>query len=132
MGKGDILHYFQEGGSTDVGGAGPSVSLTTGDLDLDLPDTKKVWTRVSLKLEEFTTEEVAFTTSVSTNRGRTWKSLGTLYVREDNDEGFLTFRTIGSTARFKFSSGSQVDPYTINEIIVRARPMGSDIPGRTN
>jgi len=132
LGQGGLLHYFQTAGSYDEGGAGPSVSLVTGDLDLDLPDTKKVWTRVSLKLEEYTNTEVAFSTAVSTNRGRTWKSLGTLYVREDNDEGFLTFRTIGSTARFKFSSGSQVDPYTINEIIVRARPMGSDIPGRTN
>jgi hypothetical protein len=132
LGAGDILHYFQEAGSSDVGGAGPPVSLLTGDIDLDLPDTKKVWTRISMKIEEYTDVELAFTASVSTNRGRTWKSIGTLYIREDNDEGFLTFRTIGSTARFKFVSGTLTEPYTINELNIRARPMGSDIPGRMN
>jgi hypothetical protein len=104
----------------------------SGDLDLNLPDTKKVWTRASLKLEDYTDTEVAFTASVSTNRGRTWKSIGTLYIREDSDEGFVTFRTVGSMARFKFTSGTQIEPYTINEIIIRARPMGPDIPGRTS
>lgn len=132
LGKGDILHYFQTGGSYDEGGAGPTVTLTTGDLDLDLPDTKKVWTRFSLKLEDYVDNEVGFSAYVSVNRGRTWKSLGTLYIRADHDEGFLTFRTVGSIARFKLTSGSQVEPYTVNEIVVRARPMGTDIPGRTN
>ena len=127
------LFYFTPAGTSDYGGAGPNARLVTGDLDLDMPDVQKVWTRVSLKLEEplLPTESLRIDVSVSTNRGRTWKDIGPMTIQENEDEGFLTFRTMGSLARFKFISGSLVEPYTINEIVLKARPMGTEVPGRS-
>ncbi len=107
---------------------GDSISneLISADYDFDLPDDNKQFTRVTIKLENYVTENTTFVASVSSNRGRTYKPVGELRIRKNEDEGKINFRQKGSTFRFKLES-IDFRPNTINEVVIRLSKRGKEI-----
>ncbi len=104
------------------------VELETPDFDYGLPDELKTWFRLSLKIDRnlYSDETLLFTVTGSTNHGRTYKALGDLTIKADEDEGKLNFRLTGSIGRFKLISDSTVKSYTISEMVFRVRMRGKE------
>lgn len=131
------LYYYQDDvGTVDADGTIPQLILETGDMDLDAPDTKKIWTKLSIQLENplDSGESLSFTVTGSTDKGRSWKSLGTLTFGEDYDEAAITFRLNGVAARFKLEevNTSTVSPFTVSEIVAHFKVIGNQIQSRTD
>ena len=103
--------------NTDYGAEPIDVVIETGDIDFDSPETTKNLTRLSLKIDriEGYDEAVAFTVQGSTNKGRSWRTLGTLRISATMDEGKVDFRLSGSTHRLRISSSSLTTKYSIAE-----------------
>jgi hypothetical protein len=117
-------------GSRDSGDTLINVELLTGDMDFDVPDQQKFVNRVTLKMGENVDEDVAFVVQCSKDRGSTWKSLGTLTVPSGSDEGKVDFRMRGSMLRFRLTSSSEVEPYTVSELVFRLKSGGLEVQGR--
>jgi hypothetical protein len=130
IGKNLKLYKLQSTGSQDFGTQSINLNYTTGDLDLGAPDTKKTFTRLSLKLREPATEDISFTISGSTDRGDTWKNLGTVTLAAGLDEVKANFRLRGSLVRFRITSSSTVSPYIISELVYRMKASGQEVPVR--
>jgi len=107
-------------------------TLITPDFDFNDPDANKTALRVSLKITETDraarTESIYFNVHGSRDRGLTWKHLGRMRIKPNLDEDALNFRLMGSTLRFRFTTGSTVEgtstnvlPYTISEVILSIR-----------
>jgi hypothetical protein len=76
---------------------------------------------MSIKLEDPTLTEIAFTVTGSVDRGQTWKSLGTLTIAVGADEGFVSFQLKGSTLRYRVTHSTVIAPFTISEVVLRVR-----------
>ena len=79
----------------------------TKDYDFDMPDTLKIVTGFNVKVNcdggpvPVGGNPLVIQVLVSTNRGTSWKNCGNLYIAPNKDEGWVSFRAIGSTFRFK-------------------------------
>ena len=115
-------------GSLDFATTPVSASFTTPDHDFTMAEYSKVWVRFGVKIDYETPplNPVVFSVQGSTNKGRTWKSLGLLTVPVGRDEGSVAFRMLGSSCRFKLTTNSTVTPYYISEYSMRARKVGSE------
>lgn len=100
-------------------------SLESPDYDFGIPDDNKQINRFSLKVQEHVSDNTYFDVWVSTNRGKTYKPIGGLYIKADEDEGKINFRSKGSTFRFKLES-SDLNKTTINEIVIRLSQRGEE------
>jgi len=107
----------------------------TGDLDLDQPDGVKTFLRIGIKVDFSVApnDAVLFSVQGSHNRGRSWKRLGTLRIKENYDEGYVNFLITSSHVRFRLTSTAEVAPFTITEIVVKVRGKGveKDLSGQT-
>jgi len=127
LGKADgSLSRLSDNEAEDVSGA-VSCVLETPDYDYGTPNLEKTATAFSLKIDTFLSSDLEFTLEGSKNRGNTWKSLGTLIVPANEDEGRRTFKLTGSTHRFRLTSNSPVAPYTIMELVIRVAPRGREV-----
>jgi hypothetical protein len=127
------LYKFETTGSLDNDTDAISVELVTKDFDHGQPDIKKLWNRMSFKLNEITTSDIIFHVYGSVDRGQTWKTLtpsSGMTITAGFDEFKVDFRLKGSIARFKITSNSEVDPWIMTEIVLRARTAGVEIQGR--
>jgi len=100
----------------------------TGDLDLDQPDGVKTFSRMSIKVD-FSVMPIAtvnFIVQGSYNRGRSWRRLGSIRIRENYDEGYVNFLLTSSHARFRLTTTEQIAPFTITEIVIKARAKGQE------
>lgn len=116
-------------GAVDFGSASVPVVIETKDHDFGDPDSSKTFVWLSLKIDwnNVLTDTLMFNVSVSTNRGRTWKSGGTMYIAAGHDEGWVNFRATGSTMRFKLTSSSGVGSYYISEYTLRVVKLGDEL-----
>lgn len=105
------------------------VELVTPDHDFNLPDTNKNLVRFSMKIDAdpFPSSDLTFSIHVSTDRGKRWKTCGTLVIPAGKDEGYVTFQSLGSTFRIKASSTSPVSSYSISEYGMRVRLSGNEL-----
>jgi len=105
-----------------------TVEIVTQDFDFDVPDNIKSFHRLGIKIDYRVppVDQITFQVQGSVNRGRVWKTLGTLVINVGEDEGYVNFRLTGSTARFRLLSASVVSPYNITEITIKTRVSGSD------
>lgn len=115
---------------TDFTGLPVQGSFETGDMDLNLPNTRKRWTRLSMKVEKqlgATANPITFKVKGSVDRGQSWKNLGTLTIAAGNDEGKLTFRMTGSMLRLKVTETSINPPFQIVDMILRVKARGREM-----
>lgn len=127
IGKNDTHYYQSNSGSADDNTDTIQTEIVTRDKDYGQPDIDKVWTQLSMKLEDYVNAELTWSVEISVNRGRTWKAVGTLVISTNEDEGKVNFRMRGSIARFRLRSTSVVDPYIINEMVERVRLGGREV-----
>lgn len=101
----------------------------TGDFDFDDPDVIKTFLRISLKVdfEIEPNEDVLFAVQGSWNRGRSWKALGTLRIKNTYDEGYINFLLTSSHVRFKFTCSNAIAPFTITEAVLKVRTRGEEL-----
>ena len=101
----------------------------TPDMDFDEPDTVKTFMRLSMKVsfDTYPTTNTLFSVQGSWNRGRSWKSLGSLTIRAGNDEGYVTFLMTSSHVRFRLTCTSEVAPYTVEELVIKVRGRGAEL-----
>jgi hypothetical protein len=114
---------------TDLGTTAVSILAETKDHTFGDPDSIKTCTRLALKID-WDTAPVAATAilvEVSVNKGRHWKTAGTITIPVGQDEGYVNFRAVGSTLRFRFSSSSSIAPYYIAEYTMRVRLGGREV-----
>jgi len=119
-------------GTTDPDSAAIEAVFETGDLDFGKPNQDKVFERISLKIDTFLSVDLSFKVEFSNNRGRTWDVIanpadGTQMTIEDGeDEGFVSFKGRGSTGRFRFTTNTATDPFSITEWVVKYVPAGPE------
>jgi hypothetical protein len=118
---GELWRYSAIGTSDLSGSTAPITKFETGDLDFKRPNRRKSGLRMSIKLEDPTLTEIAFTVTGSVDRGQTWKSLGTLTIAVGADEGFVSFQLKGSTLRYRVTHSTVISPFTISEVVLRVR-----------
>ena len=82
---------------------------------------------MSVLIEEELDNDLVFAVTVSTDGGTTWKSLGDLTIDAEKREGILTFKVTGSKARFKLTTSSATECFTISEVTYRVRARGLEI-----
>ena len=108
---------------------GITSTIETKDYDFNDASRNKVYNRLGIKIEEETSGrslDLTFAVSVSVNRGRSWKSCGTLIIPPNYDEGYVNFRALGSTARFRLVTNSQVGSYYVSELNLKVRASGDE------
>jgi hypothetical protein len=100
----------------------------TGDFDFEEPDQIKTFLRLGMKVDfsAAPSDNVVFVVQGSHNRGRSWKSLGSLIIRTNYDEGYVNFLISSSHVRFRITTTAQTAPFVISEIVLKARRRGSE------
>lgn len=122
VGSGGKVYFFDRTGQTAL-----PVVFESGDVDFEGPDTVKTLLRLSLKVSGERSTDLSFSVSVSADRGRSWKSGGVLTIPSDSDEDAVNFRCSGSTLRFRLSSNSLVEEYTIEEVVLKVSGRGGEV-----
>jgi hypothetical protein len=127
--KHDTIWKYVVDSNNDEGTA-IGVELITRDMDYNLPDDEKLFYQFGVKLETWVTSNLDFIVQASNDRGQHWKPLGTLRILADHDEGAVNFRMRGSCVRFRLTSVADIAPYVLNEITMKVRVLGGEVPGR--
>jgi hypothetical protein len=118
------VQRLTDDGTTDPESQGIEAVFETPDFDLGEPNDEKIFERISLKIDTFLASNLTFRVEFSNNRGRTWKTIanpaaGTqMTIEAGEDEGYVSFKGRGSTARFKFTSSTACEPYSIVEWVL--------------
>jgi hypothetical protein len=131
--SGDLWRYTKAGATKDPDGNAVEGIFETGDLDFDAPDDVKFVNRLALKVKEedsSRTETISFSVELSVDEGVNWKSKGTLKVKPGRREGYLNFRAVGSTFRFRLTTSSEVKSYDIKEITLGVKGAGRELSTR--
>jgi hypothetical protein len=128
MENNNALWVMTDDGATDPEGSAIQTIIESGDIDLDQPDKNKVFTRLSVKIDSDDTleETLVFRVETSVDRGRTWIMKGNLEIPAGLDEGYMNFRAVGSTFRFRLTSSSQVSSYHVSEYVIKLTPGGGE------
>lgn len=111
-------------------------SIETQDYDFGDADLDKTALRLGLKITsldgEVQDQRVLFKVEGSTNRGATWKDLGTLRISPGLTEDYVNFRLTGSTLRFRISKPTNITteykPFEISELTLRVRGRSIETP----
>ena len=105
------------------------VLLETGDIDFDAPDINKVVTRFGIRIARQVGSDnaVDFIVRGSTNKGRTWKNLGTLHIPAGEDEGKTDFSMTDSIIRFRITSTTISSGYEIIEESIAVVGLGDEL-----
>ena len=109
-------------------------SLVTQDLDFERPDDVKTFTELGLRMDDQMPDRSAAVSLLiegSTDRGRTWRTLGTARFAVGDDEDKINFRLTGSAVRFRLTSSDVVEPWTLLELTLRARARTDREPQRS-
>jgi hypothetical protein len=121
-------HYVEYNGalwgsSTNENAANPdgsanAISIQTPDYDEGAPGMVKFWRLLRLKIswDIVPAADISFAISISMDRGREWRSIGTMNISQGNDEGYINFRATGPHIRFLITSDTVVTPYYIVEM----------------
>lgn len=122
--SGRSIYVFDVDQQTDYTGAPIMTLLETGDFDFGMPDSYKTFYKLALRLDKQARSDISFSIQASNDSGVTWYSLGSARIRQGGKEGRCNFLHTGSAARFRISSSSEVESYTITEVTVDVRKRG--------
>lgn len=102
-----------------------ATEFDSGDLDFDMPDTDKVYTRVAIHLEDVknTTRTInaEYAVALSGDKGRTWSEKGVIVVEPEADSDEAHFRFRDDSARVRLVS-ERTPPIVVSGIMLRVRP----------
>lgn len=114
---------------SDLGANPIAIRMDTKDHTFGDPDSLKVCSRFAIKIDWDTAPNaaIALLIEVSVNKGRTWKTAGTISIPVGSDEGYVNFRSIGSTLRFRITSSTTVNPFYVTEYTMRVRLGGREV-----
>lgn len=133
----EYLYKFSTNVTQHTSGYGTTapikVSLVTQDLDFDRPDDVKTFTELGVQLRDDDpprSQSVEMVVESSIDRGKTYRTLGTLVFAVGDDEDKINFRLTGSTVRFRLTSSDVVEPWTLLEMTLRARTRTDREPQR--
>ena len=105
---------------TNPDGTANPIRLETKDYDEGAPGMVKLWRMLRIKIDWEPgfepTLTVALQVQISTDRGRTYRSAGTMNIANGNDEGMVNFRATGPHIRFLITSSGVATPYYITEL----------------
>jgi hypothetical protein len=129
VGFGDALRYYADATVTrDLGVSAIPVRIESGDFDYNEPDDERIHLRLSVKLKKALLNDLSFNVFVSDDEGLGWREITAsgrlLVIKAGTKENFVTFRSKGSTFRFKLESSSTVEEYTVKEIVLLAAGAG--------
>jgi len=124
---GGALEDMTVAGTTDPSSAAIVGVIESGDYDFGLPNLNKTVSRLSVKVDNAPSVSLAFNAFGSVNRGVSFTSLGRISLSAGEDEGYVNFKETGSLFRWKLSTSSVVAPYTISEVVLRARQRGREV-----
>jgi hypothetical protein len=127
FGRAGAISLLDAGAADDFDDSLIQASIETGDFSWQLPNTKKSVFRLTLKTDRLMEIDTVFQIEGSTNRGLSWKALGSLVIAQDDDENQVGFKLTGSMIRFRISCGTRVLPFTITEIVLRVRARGREL-----
>ena len=132
------LYKFNSSASQHTSGYGTTapikVSIVTQDLDFERPDDVKTFTELGALIrndDDDRTAAVQMAVEGSVDRGKTWRTLGTLSFAVGDDEDKINFRLTGSAVRFRITSSNVVEPWTLLEMTLRARARTDREPQRS-
>jgi len=110
--------------------------LVTQNMEFGLPSDNKTVLELNLKISDLADErleDIRFLTEASIDGGRTWRKLGYLRIRPNDDEDTLNFRVTGSMVAFRLTTGLRSTPtetyptqYEICSYSLRIRKRGSE------
>lgn len=127
FGRAGAISILDRNALDDFDGSLISAVLETGDFSWQAPNDIKSVFALSLKTDRLMESTVTFTIEGSTNRGLSWKSLGTLTIAANDDENQIGFKLMGSMIRFRITTSTRVLPFTISEIVLRVRGRGREL-----
>lgn len=97
----------------------------SGDFDLGMPDAYKVYTRVSLHIEDIKnttrTQNVEYAVALSADKGRTWSEKGTIVIEPGSDSDEVHFRFRDDAARMRVVA-QRTPAVVVDGIMLRVRP----------
>jgi hypothetical protein len=127
FGRAGALVILDPDASDDYDGSLIPSVLETGDFSWQAPnDIKRVFS-LSLKVDRLLETATYFTVEGSTNRGLTWKNLGTLTIGVNEDEDEVGFKLMGSMIRFRLTTSTRIAPFTVAEVVLRMRGGGREL-----
>lgn len=101
--------------------------FVTREIDLNLPDQKKQYTKFGMRIDRTFTDDVEFNVWLTHERsGGYWKPLGTLTIAGGTNEGKVNFRSVGTVARFRVEQVTATEPFVVEEFTVRVRARGRE------
>jgi hypothetical protein len=123
-------HYIEQNGrlwnsSTNENAVNPDgtanpIQIETMDYDEGAAGMVKFWRMLRLKIsydpETIPNIDIVFAISISLDRGRSYRPIGNMTIKQGNDEGYVNFRATGPHIRFLITSVSAVTPYYITEL----------------
>lgn len=124
-----VLWKGTEADDNDFTSSPINVTIITKDHSFDLDDMNKIYTRFGLKIDWTVAPTVPILLPIeySVNKGRTWRSVGSIQIPVGRDEGAVSFQALGSTIRFRITSASLTTSYEITEYSLRARLAGEEL-----
>jgi hypothetical protein len=131
------VHVADDANTVDSTGSNSWTIDTTfesRDHTFEAPDVDKTFTRLAIKIKfpdgvDYLTDDLDFTATTSHDRGRTWKSVGTLTIPAGQDEGKVDFRVTSPHMRFRLvgsSDNHRIATYWITEYTLWVTQRGYD------
>jgi hypothetical protein len=120
------IYQLSPNSGDDVSGSF-TVTLVTGEIDLNAPFMDKTFSRLHIKLRERPASNLSFVVSYSIDGENSWTSLGAITISTSDREGKLDFLATGSAIKFKITESSTAIPYTISELDMKVRMRGAEV-----
>ena len=124
VGRAGRLFTFSEEATTDYNGDTPIAKIVLGDFDEGTQDNDKLWSRLSVRIDSYVSDDITFAVRYSTDQGQTWETADDLVIEQGSLEGYTNFKARGSTIRFELSTSSAVESFTIDQMNRRVLQRG--------
>jgi len=126
FGRSGKIGLYDPSALGDFDGSNIDSVIETGDWEFDEPQKVKTAFQLVLEANGNMSADAPFTVEGSTDRGLTWKALGTLVIRGGSDKAQLTFKLTGHMMRFRITFAGQSPSFTISGYSMRVRVRGRE------
>lgn len=124
VGQSGYLKRVEDASNVYDSGVPIDIELETGDIDGGVPETDKVFSRLSLRIDRELSSNLSFAIRGSADGGTAWKNLGTLTIPAGDVESHINFKLSGAEVRFELTSQSNVNQYVLYAIALLVKEKG--------